>query len=367
MEIGSFLVRVRVHNEPFFIQIWNRVTSMNTKTPKDQNTKTHKSTEPSTITSLESLESLELTPKTEMANFLAAAHQNAQDIGALKSRIDDLERIITNSSLGKMSVPGKRSGKRSSTPEEKIRILSNRALEMEKDRRAIIAFNTINAARDPRDMIRWTERTVLKSGKERVMSFTQVDDNVSLKKLIQSEHRELLNNSLVGEDVNITTNIFKKYWVVVIDNKLVPLCRDFKGGLGREYLWTSDEDMVMHPPSTNWKNESKKKNDPRREMIDPQTMELWLPEDEMYPPITQEETRVSVEDGVYEDVDSIDNQSENQSDNDMKTHSDNQSFDNVKDDVDNGNIEQVEEVEDFEEVEGDGVEEEYPQKRARFD
>lgn len=223
-----------------------------------------------------------------MANFLAAAHQNAQDIGALQSRIDDLERII-NGSLGKWSKYGTRSGKRSTTPEEKVRILSNRAIEMEKDRSALIAFNIANASRDPADMIRWTDRTMLKSGKERMMSFTQVDDNTSLKKLIQSEYREVLNNSLEGEEVNITTNIFKKYWVVIIDNKLVPLCRDFKGGLGREYLWTSDEDMAANPPSTDWKNESKKKNDPRREMIDPQTMELWVPEDELPPPLTQSE------------------------------------------------------------------------------
>ena len=222
-----------------------------------------------------------------MANFLAAAHQNAQDIGAMKSRIDDIERII-NGTQGKWSKHGARSGKRFTTPEEKVRILSNRAIEMEKDRCALIAFNLINASKDPTDMIKWTDRTVLKSGKERVMSFTQVDDNVSLKKLIQSEYRELLNNSLEGEEVNITTNIFKKYWVVIIDNKLVPLCRDFKGGLGREYLWTSDEDMETHPPSTDWKNESKKKNDPRREMIDPQTMELWVPDDELPPPLTQE-------------------------------------------------------------------------------
>ena len=269
--------------------------------------------------------------------------------------MDEIERVI-NESLGKWSRRGKSSGKRITTPEQKVNILVNRAIEMEKDRRAIIAFNTANASSDPTNMIRWTDKTVLKSGKERVMTFTQVDDNVSLNRLIQSEYRVLLNNSLEGTEVNITTNVFKKYWVVIIDNKLVPLCRDFKGGLGREYLWTSDEDMVSRPPSTDWKNESKKKNDPRREMIDPVTMKPWVPEDEMVGE-GQGSTEEEVSDRDDND-DSIDEGNNDDGDND----------DNTDDSIDEGNNDDsINEGNNDDEGVGITSDDESPHKKARSD
>ena len=158
--------------------------------------------------------------------------------------------------------------------EEMVRQLLKRSQSMENDRLAIITFNKNNSERDSNNKIRWSKITTLKGGRERMLTFTQAEDNISLIALIQSEHRMTLCNS-GPTPVNITTSISKKYRVVFVGNQLVTLCRDFKGGIGREYLWSSDEKMAMMPPSVDWKSEEKKKNDPRRDVIDPHTCLLY--------------------------------------------------------------------------------------------
>lgn len=218
-----------------------------------------------------------------MANFLAAAHQNAQDIISLSQRVKQLERTIADYSGGRGKyVRTCDNGAYSSPvddPQGRVNHLVKKGNEMRKERMAIMSFNEANAQRNPDEILRWTDTKILKGGKERTITFTRADDRLSLTSLIASEHRETLCMS-GPTPVNITRNIFKKYWVVIIDNELVTLCRDFKGGIGGEYFWSSDEEMEVMPPSSDWKNASKKEHDPRREYIDPQTMELWVPDDE---------------------------------------------------------------------------------------
>ena len=210
-----------------------------------------------------------------MANFFLMASENAQKISLLSARVEELEKMVNGSSY---RAPSKGPNKKF-TSEEKLSLLARKSREMEKERAAIIEFNRVNSSRDCDNMLRWSYTTVLKSGTQRTMTFTKADDNMSLTWLIQSEHKDSLCQS-GPEIVNITANIFKKYGVVIVNNELVTLCRDYKGGIGKEYLWSSDEDMANRPPSADWKNASKKANDPRRKFIDPQTMELWIPDDE---------------------------------------------------------------------------------------
>ena len=145
------------------------------------------------------------------------------------------------------------------------------SVEIEKDRFAIIKFNKENNLRQGSDKLSW--KSTSKTGVQLV--FTTVNGNTSLLDLIQSEHKGLLNS--YGEEVerNFTTNVIKKYGVLIKDGKLIPLSSDFKDGIGARYLWTSDEDMAAFGPSTTWKNDTKKSNDPRIVKYDPETNELW--------------------------------------------------------------------------------------------
>jgi len=145
------------------------------------------------------------------------------------------------------------------------------SVEIEKDRFAIIKFNKENNLRQGSDKLSW--KSTSKNGVQLV--FTTVNGNTSLLDLIQSEHKGLLNS--YGEEVerNFTTNVIKKYGVLIKDGKLIPLSSDFKDGIGARYLWTSDEDMAAFGPSTTWKNDTKKSNDPRIVKYDPETNELW--------------------------------------------------------------------------------------------
>ena len=211
-----------------------------------------------------------------MANFFEICQANTKQIDELTNRVEKLEKILRQAKNN-----GEASSEKSTVldKDEMVDQLMKKSQSMENDRMAIVSFNRNNSERDPENKIKWTKITTLKGGRERMLTFTQADDNISLLALIQSEHRSTLCNS--GPiPVNITTSISKKYRVVLVGNQLVTLCRDFKGGIGREYLWSSDENMAMNPPSLEWKSEEKKKNDPRRNFIDPNTMEFWIPSDE---------------------------------------------------------------------------------------
>jgi uncharacterized coiled-coil protein SlyX len=154
--------------------------------------------------------------------------------------------------------------------------LVKRFEELQQERMAIIAFNSKNNALPFPERLKWSKTTLLSGGNKRVTSLTEVKDNTSLMALIDSEHLPVLCTAS-GSNVRFTKNIFKKSWVFINEDKLVPLCRDFKGGIGVEYLWTSDEEMK--PPSDRWTKESKKDKDPRRKYYDPLTMKLWVPEE----------------------------------------------------------------------------------------
>ena len=220
---------------------------------------------------------LHSSPIENMVDYLTVAQQNIDAIERLTKRVETLEEQARIGSTGKRAASSGPS--RAIDPAARVDSLVKKSLDMENERMAILAFNKDNQERDPQDMLKWHDTTVLKGGKERKLTFTRADDNLSLTRLIQSDHREILCNS-GPVYTNITANIFKKYWVVIINGELVPLCRDFKGGIGREYFWSTDEEMLTMPPSEDWKNASKLKNDPRRKFIDPKTMRLWVPDSE---------------------------------------------------------------------------------------
>ena len=222
----------------------------------------------------------------KMANFYDAVGKNTKNILQLIKRVEKLEEAARGKGR---TAPGVAS---EDYVEAQVQELIKKGQQLENDRRAIIAFNDANMRKDTPDRIKWTDTKILKGEKERTMSFTRADDKTSLMSLIRSDHRDLLCVS-GPEPVNITRSIFKKYWVVVIHDKLVTMSRDFKGGIGWEYLWSSDEEMERFPPSIDWKNSDKRANDPRRKMIDPQTREPWKPEDEDYKNSIVEEDRTS--------------------------------------------------------------------------
>ena len=164
--------------------------------------------------------------------------------------------------------------KRARDPQKMVSMILARTEEIEDDRDAILKFNMLNDCKPDEDKLRWSETTSNAKGVETTKTFTRIDGNTSLLSLIKSEHKNVLENC-GSKTVIITSNIIKKYRVLFMDGKLVPLSNDFKDGIGAEYLWTNDEDMEDIPPSKDWKNSRKKENDPRVDMIDPSTGLLW--------------------------------------------------------------------------------------------
>lgn len=283
---------------------------------------THSEPEPKSIfshpfkSSLPSTHTLITIPTSQetMANFLAAAHQNAQDIMVLQGRFEEMEKMMYELIGRKRSIEkasGGKGGPRPATPVEKMHQLVQKSAMIEKFRNAVIQFNEDNSMRNKEDMLSWNHTTDLKDGKTRTMTFTKIDSNASLKTFIESEHMGTLFDPMSSDPVNITPNFLKRYRVIIIDNKLVPLSKDFKDGIGAEYIWTSD--IVLQetsPASSNWKNNDKKMNDPRRTMVDPQTMELWKPEDEM----NTDDAEVASSNEKYVEEDPLGEEEEEESD-----------------------------------------------------
>jgi hypothetical protein len=209
----------------------------------------------------------------ELINTQSVGIKTTTDqIVILNERMENLEKKVSTLSGNKR----KKISPCEYNSEKKIQDMRIKYEELQKERNSIIAFNKNNDSLPSSERLKWSKSVKLSGGNVRVTSLTEVKDNSSLMALIDSEYSDILCNSS-GEYVPFTKNIVKKSWVFIKDNKLVPLCRDFKDGIGVEYLWTSDEDML--PPSGKWIRESKKDKDPRRKYYDPLTMELWVPGD----------------------------------------------------------------------------------------
>lgn len=212
----------------------------------------------------------DLLSRSEMVDLInsqtMATKVNTDQILSLTERIVALEECsrLTGNKRKSMSVVN--------DPERKVQELRNRYIDLQSERASIIAFNTSNMSLPLSERLKWTKTVKLPGGNERVTTLTEVKDNASLVALIESDHLNLLCNAS-GKYVAFNKNVIKKSWVFVKDEKLVPLCRDFKDGVGVEFLWTPDEKML--PPSDKWIRKSKMEKDPRKKCIDPSTMKLW--------------------------------------------------------------------------------------------
>ena len=198
-----------------------------------------------------------------------ATKSNTDQILSLTERIVSLEECVRLTGNKRKSMS---TNSVTTNPERKVQELKNRYIDLQLERASIIAFNTNNMSLPLSERLKWTKTVKLSGGNERVTSLTEVKDNASLLALIDSEHLDSLCNAS-GEYVSFNKNVIKKSWVFIKEEKLVPLCRDFKDGVGVELLWTPDEKML--PPSDNWIRQAKMEKDPRKKYIDPSTMKLW--------------------------------------------------------------------------------------------
>ena len=144
---------------------------------------------------------------------------------------------------------------------ESVRV---RTLKFMEERKLILEFNEVQRKKmehsESESLVRW-------KNDKGVMYYTVLDTS-SLDSLVRSKK---------GPG-GLSLNISKKYGVLLIDNKLVPLSRDFKDGIGISYIWKRDDKVLL--PSPSWaydkrKKQSKRFTDPRIGIVDPQTNKLW--------------------------------------------------------------------------------------------
>ena len=157
--------------------------------------------------------------------------ENKKRIDDLVLRIECLESKMETSGAKRKYTMSAGSSFRRENPEKKIQDMRVRSAELEMEREAIIAFNVKNKFLPPLERLRWTKTVKLAGGNERVTSLTEVRDNSSLLSLIDSQHLDVLCNS-GSKYVPFNKNVIKKSWVFIKDEKLVPLCRDFRDGVG---------------------------------------------------------------------------------------------------------------------------------------
>ena len=146
----------------------------------------------------------------------------------------------------------------------KLESVRGRTLKFMEERKLILEFNEVQRKKmehsESESLVRW-------KNDKGVMYYTVLDTS-SLDSLVRSKK---------GPD-GLSLNIAKKYGVLLIDNKLVPLSRDFKDGIGISYMWKRDDKVLL--PSPSWaydkrKKQSKRFTDPRIGIVDPQTNKLW--------------------------------------------------------------------------------------------
>ena len=223
--------------------------------------------------------------------------RNFRDIDDILGRLKDLE-----SEVGKLTHPARQPAPKKTRPntnrtdkgptptptstqvETKMMEMKKRSEQMQIDRAALIAFNGMNSDMSAGDRHTWQKVTPAKDGNSKTEHFDRIVDNKSLLALLSTPSvKAVVDNILVeggGPVVNITPTVLKKYWVFLNKNQeLTTLSRDFRDGVGSEYMWTDDASLEAKgcPPSSGWRNAAKHLGDPRRRHIDPRTKALWLP------------------------------------------------------------------------------------------
>lgn len=172
-------------------------------------------------------------------------------VGKLGERVKDLERL--NGDLPPWS---------DSSPSQKLRHLEIRTTRFFREHRALTKFNheqqELKASPD------FDKRPVFWSNPVTGQVYSIVD----------IDSFDFLANSPVAP-MKLTEDYRKVYEVLVIDYKLVTLSRDFKGGLGYDFLWTPFADL--DDPATHTKKHAP--NDPRFGILDPETLECWRPDE----------------------------------------------------------------------------------------
>ena len=200
--------------------------------------------------------------------------QNMSSMEEILARLSAVEKRLEQIETKKASEASTNSAKRKKTGRvkvdasiRKLNDIKEKSKQFYKERDILIKFNDAQLRRkrmkDPSDpVITWTNKNGVK--------FDMVRDTVSLLALSQSDVKPVR-----------TGNFTRKFPVIIKDGRLVPLCSDFKDGLGVSYAWTKDEDIP--PPSKVWKYDYKNKrsksaSDPRVGVLDPTTGEVWKPD-----------------------------------------------------------------------------------------
>lgn len=174
------------------------------------------------------------------------------EVGKLRERVEELER--RNQDLPAWSA---------CSPSQKLRHVENRTSRFFREHTALTRFNEeqakLKASPDfEKRPVFWSNPVI-----GEVYSIVDIDSF----------------NFLVDSPVaptKLTADYRKVYEVLVIDYKLVTLSRDFKGGVGYEFLWTRYSDLDA--PATHTKKEHGP-NDPRFGILDPETLECWRPDE----------------------------------------------------------------------------------------
>ena len=183
----------------------------------------------------------------------------AKEVKELKARLVDVEgRLAVYEALIGKFPPWPRC-----TPEQKLALVTQSTQKFLKEQGAIVKFNDVQeskmAKNDPEDPpVRWG-------------NYTLVVDIDSFTALAKSD----------VAPTSMTLDFEEKYKVLSIWDqvqKLVTLSRDFNGGVGNEFMWTPYHKLDFPQART---KEDKRADDPREGILDPHTMQLWEPAEEM--------------------------------------------------------------------------------------
>lgn len=233
---------------------------------------------------------------------------------SVNSRLASLESRLGVSDAGKIGSPVIHTPSHDgsniilTSAEHALKMTKKRSDEFHAQRKIILEFNEdqlnkINA-KDPDDPpFTWTS--------DKNVEYQLVEDMASLAALTKSD----MNPG------NISATFPKTLRVVIINNKLVPISREFKDGVGASYVWTPDDKLA--PPALVWrydkrKGQSKKYTDPRIGIMDPRTSKLWEPDEEETRE-TDEEISQKADESAGEVVcDFSDSESDSEEDSDLE-------------------------------------------------
>ena len=265
---------------------------------------------------------------------------------SIQDRISTLESKFTHSSSSS-SPP---STKTISQGNRRLQSVKNRTTQFMAERNDILIFNEkqrrLLRIGDPDNpAISWMS--------DKGLSYYSVIDTNSLVSLVRSKKGP----------VGLSLNAAKKYGVLLIDNKLVPLSRDFKDGIGLSYIWTDDD--KIKPASPGWAYDNRKKmskrfTDPRIGIVDPVTGKLW----DALENIDEEESECADSDDSWESSDEempeVDVETKEVINDILKdvindVVKDVENFENIEnvENSENGDNEEVENVENVENVDND--------------